>query len=65
MAAACGQARAAEDNDRNTYVVVVIKDDLESARQALIEEASRSVRSAGARTTSSCGSTTPTATAWS
>jgi catechol 2,3-dioxygenase-like lactoylglutathione lyase family enzyme len=31
-----GQARGAEDNDRNTYVVVVITDDLESARQALI-----------------------------
>ena len=33
-----GQARVAEDNDRNTYVVVVIKDDLEPARQALIEK---------------------------
>jgi catechol 2,3-dioxygenase-like lactoylglutathione lyase family enzyme len=32
-----GQARVAEDNDRNTYVVVVMKDDLEPARQALIE----------------------------
>ena len=33
-----GQARVAEDNDRNTYVVVVMKDDLEPARQALIEK---------------------------
>ncbi|HXA13195.1 MAG TPA: VOC family protein [Mycobacterium sp.] len=33
-----GQARVAADNDRNTYVVVVIKDDLEPARQALIEK---------------------------
>ena len=33
-----GQARAAEDNDRNTYVVVVMKDDLGPARQALIEK---------------------------
>jgi catechol 2,3-dioxygenase-like lactoylglutathione lyase family enzyme len=33
-----GQSRVAEDNDRNTYVVVVIKDDLEPARQALIEK---------------------------
>jgi catechol 2,3-dioxygenase-like lactoylglutathione lyase family enzyme len=32
-----GQARVAEHNDRNTYVVVVMKDDLEPARQALIE----------------------------
>jgi catechol 2,3-dioxygenase-like lactoylglutathione lyase family enzyme len=33
-----GQARVAGDNDRNTYVVVVTKDDLEPARQALIEK---------------------------
>jgi catechol 2,3-dioxygenase-like lactoylglutathione lyase family enzyme len=33
-----GQARAAEDNDRNTYMVVVMKDDLGAARQALIEK---------------------------
>lgn len=32
-----GQARDAEDNDRNTYLVVVINGDLEPARQALIE----------------------------
>lgn len=32
-----GQARARADNDRNTYVVAVMKDDLESARQVLIE----------------------------
>ena len=33
-----GQVRVAEDNDRNTYVVVVMKDDLGPARQALIEK---------------------------
>ena len=33
-----GQARVAEDNDRNTYVVVVMKDDLGPAQQALIEK---------------------------
>ena len=32
-----GQVRVAEDNDRNTYVVVVIKNDLGPTRQALIE----------------------------
>ena len=33
-----GQARAGQDNDRNTYVAVVMKDDLEPARRALIEK---------------------------
>jgi catechol 2,3-dioxygenase-like lactoylglutathione lyase family enzyme len=32
-----GQARATEDNDRNTYVVVVMNGGLEPARRALIE----------------------------
>jgi catechol 2,3-dioxygenase-like lactoylglutathione lyase family enzyme len=32
-----GQARAREDNDRNSYVVVVMKEGLEEARQALVE----------------------------
>jgi catechol 2,3-dioxygenase-like lactoylglutathione lyase family enzyme len=31
-----GQARGGQDNDRNTYVVAVMKADLEPARQALI-----------------------------
>ncbi len=31
-----GHTRVAEDNDRNTYVVAVMKGDLEPARQALI-----------------------------
>ena len=31
-----GQMRTAEDNDRNTYVVAVMKGDLEPARQALV-----------------------------
>jgi catechol 2,3-dioxygenase-like lactoylglutathione lyase family enzyme len=31
-----GQARVPEDNDRNTYVVVVMKHGLESARRALL-----------------------------
>jgi catechol 2,3-dioxygenase-like lactoylglutathione lyase family enzyme len=33
-----GQARAGQDNDRNTYMVVVMNDDLEPARRALIEK---------------------------
>jgi catechol 2,3-dioxygenase-like lactoylglutathione lyase family enzyme len=32
-----GQTRARADNDRNSYVVVVMADELESARQELIE----------------------------
>jgi catechol 2,3-dioxygenase-like lactoylglutathione lyase family enzyme len=31
------QARVREDNDRNTYVVVVLNGDLETARRALID----------------------------
>jgi hypothetical protein len=31
------QARVREDNDRNSYVVVVMNGDLEPARRALIE----------------------------
>ena len=33
-----GQARTGQDNNRNTYMVVVMKDDLEPARRALIEK---------------------------
>lgn len=33
-----GQARNPADNDHNTYVVVIMRDDLERARRALIEK---------------------------
>jgi catechol 2,3-dioxygenase-like lactoylglutathione lyase family enzyme len=33
-----GQERRREDNDRNSYVVVVMNSDLEAVRQALVEK---------------------------
>ena len=56
------QARVRDDNDRNTYVVVVMNGDLDPARHALIERGSTSARSAAARTTSTSGFTILTAT---
>ena len=59
-----GRARVVLDNDCNTYVMVVVMNtELEGLRRTLADVASRSVRSAAARTTSICGSTTSTTTA--
>jgi hypothetical protein len=57
-----GQARMPAENDRNSYVVLVMTEDLEPIRQALVERGSRSARSAEARATKSCGSTLSMAT---
>ena len=51
------RARVLADNDRNSYVVVVMNGELESARRALIDP-STSGRSAASRTMSSSGSMT-------